>query len=153
MLKKQFEFIPSDEVRYSQNGEFVVAKKLLMSAPSGAQARKAAKLEQCYGCAVNDQQQAVLKIGIQNLEKLQQEAKKHKKESAPDVLTCAQVLDSLRSANTTSISDALDAFGELVISGVCLIDGKIEMQTTHFNELSYSEQKRLLGEYVANFFS
>jgi hypothetical protein len=158
MMTVQFEFVLSEEFKYSLNGEFVVAKKLLLSAPSSKQIRQAARLEQFYKRALNEQQEVILRIGMGVLENLQKEAKKHHKDSKDNAASnlkenARQILETLQSASKVNFEEVLEAFTDLLVSGVCLIDGKTEFQLVHKNYLSYSELKKILSEYIANFFS
>jgi len=153
-MQKDFEFIIKSEMQYSQDGNFIKAKKLLLRAPSIKQGKLCAKLQQSYKRALNDQQEKLLKIGVVNLEKLTKEINKAKdsgkKEDAKG-FTPKEMIDLLQSSATVDFSDFIEIFKELLLDNTCLIDGKIPMCSLQYDCLGYNELISLMGEYLTNF--
>jgi hypothetical protein len=155
MMQKDFEFILKSNVDYHQNGESVKAKKLLLRAPSIKHGKLCAKLQQSYKRAQNDQQEKLLKVGIEKMGQLIKEIKKTKTDEADAKsanVNGKEIIELLQSSSSIEFSDFLDLFKELLLSGgVCLLDGKIDLLEIHYEKMSYSEIINLIGEYFTNF--
>jgi len=152
-MQKDFEFILKSDVKYHQAGESVKAKKLLLRAPSIKHGKICAKLQQCYQRAQIDQQEIILKLGMEKMGQLIKMTKDSKSEdSQPKVANGKEIVSLLQQSIKVDFSDFLDLFKELLLSsGICMLDGKIDLLELHYDSISYAEIIQLLGEYFSNF--
>lgn len=140
MLKKEFDFILQEGIQYSENGAFPIAKKLTLKAPSNKQRKIVSKLQQGLIQAL----MSTTKYSNQN-----KEIKKDK--TSLDGGFTADVVLMLLQASDIDISSYMENFKELLTSNICLVDGKLPLNSQQYDELSIEEGDRLLGEYIINF--
>jgi hypothetical protein len=153
-MQKDFEFTLKSDVKYHQNGETVKAKKLLLRAPSIKHGKICAKLQQSYKRAYGDQQEKLLKIGLEKMGELIKEVRKTKTEEIEAIKKSNRedIVELLQTSSSVNFDDFLDLFKELILSdGVCLLDGKINLLEIHYEVISYNEIISLVGEYFTNF--
>lgn len=140
-VKKDFDFKLSMPFSYdcSVNGK-VEAKKLLMLAPSNKQLTSCVKLRQIILQAVK---KATENRAPEPIEKNQ----KNKQDSGE--IDAETILNLLGIANL--LEDAFALFEIMIKNGICLVDGKVELNDFLFSKMYEEDTFRLLGEYLYHF--
>lgn len=140
-LKKEFEFFLQDEITYSDGrGEAIKTKKLFLKAPSNKQTKYAFKLQQKFMQAMKSNMADMKNQAASN----QSETKTDEKLNGDSIFT-ALLMSSI------DISEFLEDLKMLLISGACLVDGKVELIEAWFDLIGFEDKGKLLGEYIASF--
>lgn len=140
-LKKEFEFLLKDNIQYSDGaGSFTKAKKLLLKAPFPKHKKYTLNLRQKFMQAIKSSINSFSSSNnISKSTEIQSENIK-----GDDLITILLMSD-------VDIVNFSDIFKDLILDGVCLVDGKIPLISTMYDELSEDESLRLMGEYFENF--
>ena len=136
-MKKEFTFLLEDEIQYSKDGEFVKTKKLLLIAPSNKQRRDVIRLQQSFMQAIKSSMNSF-------------SDSKAKKTTGNETLKGDEIIAMLLMSEI-DICAMLDSFRDLLLSGSCLLDGKVDFKEIHFDEISINDSQKLMGEFIANF--
>lgn len=142
-MKKEIEFnLKGGSLKYQPQGssEFVIAKKLILKAPSVRQEKTADRLAQSLMQAFKSN------MNISNVPRETNSVSnsKDKDITGSDVKT-------LLFMSSVNIADIKEAFRELLFDGACMIDGILKMQSHHYEEMDYDQVNDLMGEYISSF--
>lgn len=141
-LKKEFDFTLQEEITYAdEQSNAVKTKRLFIKAPSSKQKKYAFKLQQKFMQA--------LKGNIADMQKSGNVETKETKDDS-EKLNGEAIITALLMSNI-DINDLIENLKELLTSGSCLVDGKINLIEPWFDQLGFNDIEKLLGEYIASF--
>ena len=133
---KTFDFILSDPIKYQAKGENTEASLLELSAPAVNNRKKVAKLKQGFMRVIN---------GLQNPDAKAAEGKKGNEKIKPEEIM------ALIQMGIIEYDEYIDIFVSLLISGVCKVDGEVDITQHMVNKISFEDMEKLMGEYLINF--
>lgn len=133
---KTFDFTLSESIEYQSEGSTQTASMLELTAPSVNNRKRVAKLKQGFMRAINDLQ------GDKSVEGGEKD--KDHKIKPEEVLALLQM-------GSVEYDEYIDIFVNLLVSGVCKIDGKEPLTAIRVDNISFTDIERLLGEYLVNF--
>lgn len=122
-----------------QDGTFVQ-----ITAPSNKVGLHCASLDQKFQQAVMELQQAQAEKNKDALPATKQE-EKSEEVSGDEILSVLMI-------SQINMPEYMAEFERIILSGQsCLINGEIKMTKTLWEDVSYRDAKKILGEYMANF--
>jgi len=138
---RQFDFILNVPIKYALDGNETQAQLLALKAPSNKSRKYAAKLKQGFYKSI-----VALKDTF-----TESDTSSNKKEEN-DKFDGEQVVQMLMMAGVVDFEDYLDNFKKLITNhGICRIDDKMPLNDHLFDEISYDDSERLLGDYLSTF--
>lgn len=148
-IKTSFEYLLTQPIEYSENGNFEQGKLLVLTAPNMKQAKYAGRLRQHYEQAKNEKitpefVEMINNIGTEKTQKKQNEEKQQQQE-------IDFIIQVLYSSKNNNIENIYDIFKALLCDGVCKIEKKIEFKNTHFDQMALADVDALLGGYLYHF--
>ena len=143
MSKSQIEFTLSNKLTFHNKGEVEVTDLLTLVAPCNKQIHMVSKLKQLFLRALHE------------ATKSSKEPATEKSSDESDI-TADQLVMGLYMSTTVEISDVMDVFKKLLISGSCYVgtvtkDSKTELTDALYDKLDYEDTEKMLGEYLLNF--
>lgn len=139
-FKKEFEFILTEELDYSDSGDAKKTKRLILRAPANIHRNEAYKLRQGLLIGMTEAQ-ARLKSSTEITNQNQNQT---------DEIDGQGILTGLFMSNIDMI-EYVELFERLLLNGCCLVDGKINLTSGILKKIPIDDEERLLGEYIANF--
>lgn len=139
---KTFDFTLSEPIDYQAKGENTKSSLLELSAPSGKERKKAARLKQGFMRCINE---------IPDSDKQQAKELADKKDGTEKKETKPEEILALLQMGSIDYPDYLDIFVGLLTSGICKVEGDTPITSLIVDKISYEDLEKLMGEYFVNF--
>lgn len=158
MLKTEFEFFPTDDLKYSSStGKFEKVNTLILKAPFANAKRLFARLHKIYVAAVSvktkEQQSLIAKMTPSELKEITTITSKYKKENIQEETEkqekVKEIINILLECSD-STDELFNVFEDILLC-CCKCNNDKFIQKKIIDQISYDEELRLLGEYIENF--
>ena len=133
---KTFDFTLSEPIDYQAKGENTKASLLELSAPAVNNRKKVAKLKQGFMRVIN---------GLKNPDAKGAEGKKSNEKVKPEEIL------ALIQMGAIEYDEYMDIFVSLLVSGICKVEGEVDITQHMVDKISFEDMERLMGEYLINF--
>lgn len=131
---KTFDFTLSEPIDYQAKGENTKASLLELSAPAVNNRKRAAKMKQGFMRVVNELPDSAKQEGKKGDEKVKPE----------EILALLQM-------GSIEYDEYMDIFFNLLTSGICKVEGEVELTQHMADKISFEDLEKLMGEYLVNF--
>lgn len=138
-LNKQFEYELENPIEYHDGGDLASSKNLVLLAPSFSQIKRAAKLKQGFFQAIKSFQ------GDKKQDESKNKAANDESDFDADAVLTVLFMGDI------DIAAYFEDFEKLLTSGVCKVNGKVELNSIMCSKLSVEDMEKLLAEYIVNF--
>lgn len=156
MMKNEFEYILLTPLeRVGMGGNFVDADRLIFSAPSKKLSQYTAKIKQGMQQSEKFLQVQVLgSIKDYNafLEKAQEQEKNANNIEKSTEERASEIINQIMASNV-NWHEFEECFKQICINGCCSVNGQTPMTVALYEKLSDKDGDKMLGLYLANFFS
>jgi len=143
MAISEVEFLLSEPIEFSYQGDIETTNKLMLYAPNYSQRKYAFYLEK-----------VIAKASVEGMKLFADFAKpdddKDKKKEEATKPDGAAMIKAIM-FSSYDFSDVMDEFNKLLLSGACKLDGKETLKQLILEKTPLAEQKNIFAAYIENF--
>ena len=141
MHKTTFNFKLSEKIKYSNKGSMVETDKLTLLCPSNKNRLDVLKLQHIVMTCFKDMQSTFKDMN----------AEQKASDTSNSDIGGDEIIGLMLMSDNLNIEELEETFKSLMFSGICKLDGEVNLTESLYENFSCNDTNSLMGEYISNF--